>query len=673
MQGGGGDGWAASSSSQSRDAESMKAFDMKKFSLGLPGASRGNEDSPQTKSHAGYLVDAATGPGLSSEQKFDTYSRINDFCASGGGSAVSFLIGERLQTTDLNKAMRVLECLEEMMRTVPFFYRYTANQKFFKRLWRYINPYYKSGIMQPKAVVYPVPITRKVLTLVRAWAYDLHKMYAGKYEPAAAFWVERYNTKRAKVNFPEPPKGVGPWVCPVNEKTDRKLRSQYDIKGMSVDAMENLVTLLESIVHNSYSVHELESNDALPSLIKDGRSAIESRDSITQNLAREDDVSRCIELSERLETVISRYDRALATGVVPDDMGFSRKHSVHAEGSYYSTIRSDQYPLEEDPADYQGGKSRPYSNNSPRIVHNDYERPSGPVQEHPVRAPSRSPGANYPRQPTRVVYTAAPVYAAPPPYEYRDYDSRDYDEDYSDEEDEEEEALRRKASAKKKKKKEKKSKESSPVAGPVYTQPQGQVQTPVLPQLFLTNQDAFQQPYVSVMASSSGNSSPATTPMPYQVYSPTTSSGPGTPSQLANGGYVPQLTTIYTPVMSPQPYESVSPAAYIQASPAAAQQCSSNIRCSSKCSPKQLCIPVSNRACSNEVLCKNSESTLPLEDLFSACVTASVLSVTITFTAPARSTQPMASWWVQVTANWTFDENQNRWTIPPRELWRKLA
>mmetsp|Transcript_45496 Transcript_45496/g.176972 ORF Transcript_45496/g.176972 Transcript_45496/m.176972 type:complete len:521 (-) Transcript_45496:329-1891(-) len=475
--------------------------------------------------------------------------------------------------------MRVLECLEELMRTIPFFYRYTANQKFFKRLWRYVNPYYKSGIMQSKAVVYPVPMTRKVLMLVRAWACDLHKMYAGKYEPAAAFWVERYNTKRAKVNFPEPPKGVGPWVCPVDEKTEWKLKSQNSINGMSVDAMENLVTLLESIVQNSYSVHELESNDALPSLIKDGRSVIESRDSITQNLAREDDVSRCIELSERLETVISRYDRALATGVMPEDMGFARQRSAPPDGSYYSTVRANQYPSEEDPADYHGGRSRPYSSNSPRTVRDDYERPLGPVsplqlhrQDHPVRAPSRTPPANYPRQPTRVVYTAAPVYSAHPPYEYREYDSRDhYEDSYSSEDEEEDNELKKKASAKKKKKKEKKSKESSAVAAPAYAQPQGQVQTPVLPQLFLSNQDAFQQPYVSVVASSSGTSSPATTPVPHQVYSPSMPSSPGSPFQLANGGYVPQLRTVYSPVM-PQAYESVAPGAYLTTSPAAPQQ-----------------------------------------------------------------------------------------------------
>uniref|UniRef100_A0A7S0G0H9 VHS domain-containing protein n=1 Tax=Rhodosorus marinus TaxID=101924 RepID=A0A7S0G0H9_9RHOD len=575
MQEGNGDGFAVSSSGQSGDAESMRAFDMKKFGVGLPGASRGAEDSPQAKGHAGYLVDAATGPGLSSEQKFDGYNEIANFCKNGGGSAVAFSIGERLQTTDLNRAMRVLECLEEMMRTVPFFYRYTANQHFFKRLWRYVNPYYKSGILQGKAVTYPVPIMRKVLMLVRAWAYDLHKMYAGKYEPAAAFWVERYNTKRAKVSFPEPPKGVGAWICPVDERTDRKLRSQNSIKGMSVDAMENLATLLESIVHNSYSVHELESNDALPSLIKDGRSVIEGRDSIAQNLAREDDVSRCVELSERLERVISKYDEALATGVVPEDKGISRKPAEHPEGSYYSTIRSDRYPLDEDPANYQGGKSRTYGSNSPRVVPNEYERPPGPMsplREYPIRSPSRSP-ANYARQPTRVVYTAAPVYTAPPPYEYRDYDDRDYAENYSTEEEEGEDLPRKKASSKKKKKKEgKKSKESSPAAAPIYAQPDGQPQTPVLPQLFLSGGDAFQQPYVSVMAPASGNSSPGVTPMPYMLSSPTMSTGPGSPLQLVNGGYVPQLTRVYTPVMSPRPYESVSPAAYIQASPAAQQQ-----------------------------------------------------------------------------------------------------
>lgn len=140
------------------------------------------------------------------------------------------------------------------------------------------------------------------MILIRAWAHDLHKMYYKRFEPSAAFWVERYNTKRKKVHFPVPPKSPRPWICPVNARTERCLMKAEDWKKSgsasvagpvpSVEELANHVSLLESIVQNTMSVEDMRADEVLTDLVARGAKMVDDMNRITMNLAREDDITK---------------------------------------------------------------------------------------------------------------------------------------------------------------------------------------------------------------------------------------------------------------------------------------------------------------------------------------------------------------------------------------------
>ncbi len=247
------------------------------------------------------MVDEATEPALS---ETDAAARRAELVAladssssgpgpSAAGQNIAYAIRKRLKSDDATAVVNTLRLLDELMRTCPYFYRYVADDKMFRRLWRFVVPDYKNSVRS----MIPFPgknktaidlrgttgrpeIAIKVLILIRAWAEELSIMYNGKFDPSAGFLIERYNTKRARINFPEVPQTDLPWVCPVGPTPNANASGLYSSTGgavagsssgartrdggpaqlpesLGLSEVENTVSLFENMIDNATNVREL--------------------------------------------------------------------------------------------------------------------------------------------------------------------------------------------------------------------------------------------------------------------------------------------------------------------------------------------------------------------------------------------------------------------------------
>lgn len=294
------------------------------------------------------MVDDATEPGITDEEATRhrtaivniLLNRNNDLPhrlpSISPGQAVSFAIRKRLKSEDEAAVLNTLVLLDEFMRTVPFFYRYVANDKFFRRLWRFVVPDYKNQMKsiipifgRPKAHLTSrgpdSEVSSRVMILIRAWAEELSIMFHGRQDQDAGFLIERFRDKRTRVTFPEVPKTPKPWVCPVpSQATARPFGSMRGAAAsassssavpanMTLDEVENTSKLFATLVDNATTVDELN-EDVCADLAHRCQQFSDNFTRMIDNLKEEDDLPRAVAVSEILQRSLVRYNAGLEGG-----------------------------------------------------------------------------------------------------------------------------------------------------------------------------------------------------------------------------------------------------------------------------------------------------------------------------------------------------------------------
>ncbi|PXF43937.1 hypothetical protein BWQ96_06306 [Gracilariopsis chorda] len=288
------------------------------------------------------MVDEATEPGLTDEQATKHRSAIVSLLLNRGhdmppslhntdpGPAVAYAIRKRLKSEDELAVLSTLTLLDELMRVVPYFYRQIANEKFFRRLWRFVVPDYKNG-MKSMIPIFGKPklhagyrdhseVANRVKILIRAWAEELSVMFEGRYEPHAGFLIERYNNKRTRVQFPPVPRTETPWVCPVDLT---RLSSYFkETKGrpsteeaITLAGAENTVELFANLVENADRIDDLKV-DVCKELAQRCMHISKNLHKLSMSMSKEEELARAIAVSEKLHKALELYNRSLSSGKI---------------------------------------------------------------------------------------------------------------------------------------------------------------------------------------------------------------------------------------------------------------------------------------------------------------------------------------------------------------------
>lgn len=304
------------------------------------------------------LVDAATEPGISDEEGEAKRVELVKLVLSGGdprhgnasgnspGAAVAFAIRKRLKSDDHVAVLNTLTLLDEIMRTCPYFYRYIANDKFFRRLWRFISPNYKDNALgklpfssgskaskmaaATRSSAVNIELAERILILIRAWAEELGIMLNGQQDPDAGFFIERYSNKRMRIKFPEVPVTPTPWVCPVGPTAGRSNFASYGgggggrgtskttsplPKSLTMSEVENTVNVFSNMLEKATDIAEVR-GDLYAELAERCRLISQHIDTMSASMEKEEDLARAIKVSERLQKTLAVYDTALSTGVI---------------------------------------------------------------------------------------------------------------------------------------------------------------------------------------------------------------------------------------------------------------------------------------------------------------------------------------------------------------------
>lgn len=231
------------------------------------------------------LVDEATEPSLGEEEasrrRADLVAMANSAVQSGGaggtaaGFNIAYAVRKRLKSDDPDTVINTLKLLDELMRSCPYFFRYIADDKMFRRLWRFVVPDYKNSVRTKLPFSHRgrsaadfltaghEEIAEKVLILIRAWAEELSVLYDGKIVASASFLIERYNSKRDRFDFPEIPPSELPWVCPVGPNAKQKAVNVYSIVGAGASSMSiahRINTAGAPVIPDSLSFSEMENS-----------------------------------------------------------------------------------------------------------------------------------------------------------------------------------------------------------------------------------------------------------------------------------------------------------------------------------------------------------------------------------------------------------------------------
>lgn len=329
--------------------------------LGYQNDSRAQEDYYRA---VGIKIDEATEPGVSDEDAGRYQAMIKKIYRgnsvdgvppkphnASAGAAIAQGLRKRLKSSDEVAVMNTLIFIDELMRTIPLFYNTISNDKFFRQLWRLVNPDYKeqpiqipfltrSKNLRVPRVVDP-KIRERVLILIRAWAETLAEMRKGLYDPKAKFFIERYETKRKGTKFPEVPKSDTPWVCPLPKMVSRHHRyhdgassrsgpSEFD-DAITIDEIENSVNLFSSLVDNATSASDLKSE--LCSELADKCKLISrSIEKISANLTEDKDLVRAISINDSLQNALKLYKEGLTReNWDKDDLGHIATVSLDSE------------------------------------------------------------------------------------------------------------------------------------------------------------------------------------------------------------------------------------------------------------------------------------------------------------------------------------------------------
>lgn len=328
-----------------------------------------------SKAHENYFravgikIDEATEPGVSDEDAAHYHALIKKLLRSTtsgsvsegipprpegvkAGAAISQGLRKRLKSSDDAAVLNTLVFIDELMRTIPHFYAHISNDKFFRQLWRLVDPDYKDQPFQIRFITshskvmrnHRIPseeIRNRVLILIRAWAETLGEMRLGLYDPTANFFIERYKNKRQRIAFPELPKTDSPWVCPIprlsnpNRHLSRVRGSSSASNGIdfavTIDEIENSVSLFSSLVDNASSASDLKSELCLE-LAEKCEHIARGMEKFGANLTTDKEIVRVIAINDALKSTLTRYKNGLnRKDWGQDDMGHIATVSLDSE------------------------------------------------------------------------------------------------------------------------------------------------------------------------------------------------------------------------------------------------------------------------------------------------------------------------------------------------------
>lgn len=345
------------------------------------------------------MVDNATEPGISDaasvKHRESIVKLIRDDNSHGSeippGQAVAFAIRKRLKSEEEVAVLNTLTLLDELMRTVPYFYRFIATDKFFRRLWRFVDPDYKSGVKSMIPIFAKTKIhqgmrgsqseiSQRVKVLIRAWAEELSVMFNGRYDPDAGFLIERYNNKQSRVPFPEVPKTQLPWVCPV--KTNDFLRPQNRQRGrasaskqaeqLSLAEVENTVNLFSNLIDNATNVNDLR-EDACTELYTRCKTISDNITKLSMNMSKEEELTRAISISETLQKALTHYRSSVQTGKLTKPRPTSTQVTTNDNGQSEDEGYDDEYDKK------MASSSRSHGHQSDGSDNRYYDATSTPV------------------------------------------------------------------------------------------------------------------------------------------------------------------------------------------------------------------------------------------------------------------------------------------------------
>lgn len=322
-------------------------------------APAGNLKTNPLFTRAVIMVDDATEPGIGDIEGEHRRIELVNLVLSGGdvrravpagnspGAAVAYAIRKRLKSDDHVAVLNTLTLLDEIMRTCPYFYRYVASDKFFRRLWRFVDPEYKTDlrgkipfwgksaskqVAATRSDAMKVELAERVLILIRAWAEDLSIMFSGSYDTHAGFFIERYTNKRLRIKFPEVPATGNPWICPVptssarsrfasgagpstagRRGTTHKTTSPLP-QSLTLDEVVNTVNLFSNILEKAMSIEEIR-GDVCAELAERCRLISQNIDTLSARMEHDEDLSTAIRVSEQLQKSLATYDKAVNEGV----------------------------------------------------------------------------------------------------------------------------------------------------------------------------------------------------------------------------------------------------------------------------------------------------------------------------------------------------------------------
>lgn len=315
------------------------------------------------------MVDEATEPGLTDELATKHRSEIVSLLLNRGhdmppslhntdpGPAVAYAMRKRLKSEDELAVLSTLTLLDELMRVVPYFYRQIANEKFFRRLWRFVVPDYKNG-MKSMIPIFGKPrlhagyrdhseVAHRVKILIRAWAEELSVMFEGRYEPHAGFLIERYNNKRTRLQFPTVPRTETPWVCPVDLT---RLSSYFkEPKGrpsteeaITLAGAENTVELFANLVDNADRIEDLKV-DVCKELAQRCMHISKNLHKLSMSMSKEEELARAIAVSEKLQKALDLYNRSLSNGRIERAVPVVDSASLESDDERYDRPSARQY------------------------------------------------------------------------------------------------------------------------------------------------------------------------------------------------------------------------------------------------------------------------------------------------------------------------------------------
>jgi len=319
------------------------AYDKNNYPV-LPGA-LSTRNPREKRQRAQHLLTQACDQGSPSEARAAAVGELVDLGRQGFCEACARAIYARLgPTLGGRPSIHVLEVLEQLMRNVPFFFKYTAYEAFFQRLWRIVVPPLLSrasiNLSRSLSLAHGdvgSEAARKVLILLRAWARELNRMY-GQTDPAAKFWIRRFQMCQQLLRFPSVPATDVPWVYPTDQLHDRPQR--YGDGGGGSEATVALSKLVEDLARKLRQlrfIEERRANRSLQALVAGGQEVLNSDVPGSVRFGSEADMAEYQALLRRLKLLLRLCDAVVDTG----DVDQAVAHIQPEDGESDSTDTSD--------------------------------------------------------------------------------------------------------------------------------------------------------------------------------------------------------------------------------------------------------------------------------------------------------------------------------------------